>query len=577
MEDEIHEYLNGTIEIAEGVQYSEHRLKRRIALFENRTYPTGKTDKQGRYKYWSDIIGPRRDSEVKNLRVDTKHFMAFSDTPIKDFAAVFIANASIKQWMWESGQAEELQSDVEKFSGHGNVLFKKAKGGYETCDSINTYIINQAAKTVDDTPIIHRHQLTQSQLREKAANGTYENVEEVIRNCGDRKFAATERTAEKTTTSPLYEIFERNGEVTEAELFEAQGKEGGAEDKQVMARIVVAGLKKGAKDHKYTLYADTLKGTMSKHYKEAHRGPYKGKWWREGMYELLFDHQVRANEIAVQLAKGLEWASKVVFRSTESIAANNIVTDIMNGTIIKSTDLSQVNVRMEGFDQLIADWNRVLSDADRIANSFEIVSGEALPSGTPFALANRLDQNANKLFVFLRQKLTVQYKQVFRDWMLPQLLGALKTKDIIRLTGDSEMVEQLRKLQAENWFSRNLVALGPNVAIPGVKEALIEKKIQELMAQEPIIKNDPKLWKDILSRIHITITGENMDLSEQLSTLGNLLQLEQDPVRRAFLLDRVYALKGIPIPPPPQPAPMPATAMSAPPANPDPALTPQPI
>src|SRR3990167_2725985 len=107
IEDEVHEYLNGTIEIADGVQYSQHRLVRRIALFENKTYPTGKTDKQGRYKYWYDIIGPRRDSEVKNLRVDSKHFLAFSDMPRKDFSAVFIANASIKQWMWDTGYAEQ--------------------------------------------------------------------------------------------------------------------------------------------------------------------------------------------------------------------------------------------------------------------------------------------------------------------------------------------------------------------------------------------------------------------------------------------------------------------------------------
>ncbi|MFP4052027.1 MAG: hypothetical protein ACLFVB_09855, partial [Thermoplasmata archaeon] len=34
-----------------------------------------------------------------------------------------------------------------------------------------------------------------------------------------------------------------------------------------------------------------------------------------------------------------------------------------------------------------------------------------------------------------------------------------------------------------------------------------------------------------------------------METISNLIQLEQDPERRAFLLDTVYKLKGIPIPP----------------------------
>jgi hypothetical protein len=47
----------------------------------------------------------------------------------------------------------------------------------------------------------------------------------------------------------------------------------------------------------------------------------------------------------------------------------------------------------------------------------------------------------------------------------------------------------------------------------------------------------------------VTITGENYDVSENLQTIAAVLQFETDPVRRAFLLDTIYAAKGIPVPP----------------------------
>ena len=66
---------------------------------------------------------------------------------------------------------------------------------------------------------------------------------------------------------------------------------------------------------------------------------------------------------------------------------------------------------------------------------------------------------------------------------------------------------------------------------------------------EPLIKNAKEIWDGVLERIQVTITGENYDVSENLQTIAAVLQFETDPVRRAFLLDTIYAAKGIPVPP----------------------------
>ena len=553
IEQELTDYLGAAIEIAEGITFSQYKLVRRIYLFKNKVYPRGKIDKQGNYKYWFDIIKPRMDNEVKNIDIDTKDVLVFSDNPTQDFAPVFISNAAMKEWLWETGRAEEMNAGAELYSGDGNIVFKKVKGGYQVWDPLNTYITIQTARTLDETAIIERHQLTQSEIRAKEGVWDHDAIEAVITNCGDRTFSPTKRTGLRNTTNPYYEIFERTGEISEKGLFEAQGvppsENTGSETKYVLAKIICAGLKKGGKDEKYVLFAEALpKGKkISDYYVEAHRGAYKGRWWREGMYELLFDHQVRANEIGNQLARGLEWASKTFFKSADVRTIQSLKTDLLNGDIIRSDDLSQVEVRMQGLDQLIADWNRLMGDADAIANSFEVISGDSLPANTPFRLGQLLDVNATKLFVFLREKLGVSYQRVFKNWILPELVKDLRGRDIIRITGNQDLLNQFYAIAAENWYIDNLVKIGPHT--PETAMLLKSEKVEELKRTDPLIENSKEIWDGVIGRMFIAITGENSDLGEQLETLANLLQYEQDPARRSYLLDTIYKTKGIPLPP----------------------------
>lgn len=39
-----------------------------------------------------------------------------------------------------------------------------------------------------------------------------------------------------------------------------------------------------------------------------------------------------------------------------------------------------------------------------------------------------MDTNAGKLFVLLRQKITLPYKRVFKQWVLPELIKDMKRK-----------------------------------------------------------------------------------------------------------------------------------------------------
>lgn len=546
MTGEIHEYINGTTQLDDNVPFSEYKLKKRIQMFKNRYYPTGKVTKDGDYEHWFDIIHPAVNSEVKNLDFDTKHFLAFSKAPIQDFAAVYVINLGIDEYMWETGTAEELNQNVEDYSADGNILFRKTGDGYETCDMMNTFIINQTARTIDDTDIIERFYMTQSDLR--AMEGTYQNVDSVIEDCGNTFFARTEMALGEIRTKKLYEIYRRTGEVSEKDLFEAQGKQGGDPNKYILARIVAAGLKKGKKSKRHILFAEALpKGKkMSDYFIEAHRGPYKGRWWREGLYELGFDYQVRYNDISNQISRGLDWASKVLFRHSDKQTLQNLRTQLKNGGLIKSEDIQQIQVRLQGFDQLVNDRNAVLQQWNELSNSYEVVQGKNLPAQTAVRTALTIDVNANKLFVFLRQKLTIAYREVFADFVLPNLVKNMQTKDIIRVTGDPMFLDRFRKMAVDTWYVNHLVDIGPHDA--QMAQFIKDAKFREFQQSDPMIQNMDEIWESVMPRLQITITGENY-LTEEVQTISELIAYEQDPIRRAYLLDTIYAAKGIPVPP----------------------------
>lgn len=561
IETEILEYLTKDVYISENYSFSQPKLVKRITQFENHIYPTGKTDSQKKYKFWYDIISSRISAEVKNVDFDTRNIRVKSDRIIDSLLSI-ITNLKLAFWLHRNGQAEELNSALEEGAGWGNVVWKKVKGNYERVDLKNFYVINQSARTLNESPTIERHQLIQSDIRAK--EGVWKHVKKVLDECKSNMYSSTVETQANETTVPYYDIYERNGEVCLKYLKEVNEEQINEKDENtyVLARVIVAGMKAQSTNNveiKYILFANQIPKMP---FKEYHRGTYKGRWFREGLYELLFDIQVRANQIGNQIAKGLEWASRVIFRHDDRLLVQNILTGMRNGDMIKTRDLQQVEVRLQGFDQLANDWNRVIELANEIANSREVVLGNALPSGTPLGAYNQLNANANKLYMFIQEKFAIPVSELFEEWLLPELIKGLKGNDIFALTGDTEMMDRLREIYARDWYLRNLLVIPPHDA--QIREMLIQSKMEELR-KRPVLfqKNTQDAFTDFVKYAYVDITSEKRDIEADLQTLSAILGQEADPIRRSFIIDIILKEKGFDVASFPKPqgrTPMPVMA-----------------
>jgi hypothetical protein len=528
IQKEIQNYKESSYEMLDGYNFSAFKLLRRIGLYKAQIYPTGKFDSQNNYKYWFDIITPRVNSEIKNIDYDTKDIELYTDSN-GDSMRILLANVAMKDYLAQSGEAEKLNESVEQGSEWGNVVWKSVGKNYKILELNNFYVLNQTAKTLDESDVIEHEVFGPSDLRKKLDVWNKKETEELLKST----------KVDEKKSSPEFHIYERNGEVSEREYYEAKGKFGGSDEKYLLAKVIVGGVKKDKPTQ--VLFCEEID---KKPYKEYHRSTYCGRWLRMGLYEILMDIQTRANEIGNQIARGLEWSSKTVFRSSDRLIAQNILTDLQNGDIVKSEDLVQVNTRMEGLDQLIADWNRLMQMADSLANSYEVVTGENLPARTAFKLAAQQNMNANKLFTYIRQKLGIAFGEVIQEWILPKLLKELDKKEILRLTSDGAVLNQYYEALIDSWYVRNLLAFPPHDAEMAIEIKM--KKLQELLRnKEATVKLEKEMWKDFLPKVTISITGENYALSVEMDTLNSFISLEQDPVRRTALIEMAMKKKNI--------------------------------
>src|SRR5205807_1145211 len=132
----------------------------------------------------------------------------------------------------------------------------------------------------------------------------------------------------------------------------------------------------------------------------------------------------------------------------------------------------------------IEEWNIVQQHANDLANSSPIVTGEGLPQRMPFQVAALLNQNANKLFDYIRQKLAIPYSQIFQEWIIPEQIADMKAKDVLRLTGDPAILDRLYQMIVDDWYVSNLLAIGPHGQ--EIADTLKAQKLDEL-------KNKPEV------------------------------------------------------------------------------------
>ena len=82
-----------------------------------------------------------------------------------------------------------------------------------------------------------------------------------------------------------------------------------------------------------------------------------------GRIEILFDNQVRTNEISNQQAKSSYWSTLRIWQTRDEGINRNLLTDVVNGEILNvESEVSQIDMS----DRNLAYYNQEIQDGLQI-------------------------------------------------------------------------------------------------------------------------------------------------------------------------------------------------------------------
>jgi len=543
---EISTYENEQIDITDKVSFNQFETIKRITTHQN----NGFTKRSNKKRFFFNIGDSRVDTGVKKIDLDTKNIDLTVVNGEFQKETFFLKNEN-KQFMKDTHQGEVLNDTVEQFVDMGNVVARKSdKGAFQTVNLKNLKLSDITARSLEETNVIEEFKYNITEFRKEGNLRDWENVDLSIKEFTDEK------------NTDVY-VYSRYGEMSVKDFKEAQGKTAtvGDEDKFIQT-VLVASIDK-PRSKGYIKYEDANFGhilfieenegevkedgkTYYKPYKEAHFGSYQGRWFRKGYREMLFDYQDRANILGNNIYEAMKWSNlHILWSKDKGLAGKNIFKSLQQGDIIKAQHLNVLPLEERNLSAQINEWNRLMDLSDKATQSFEVATGESLPSGTTLGSMRIQTTVVGQFFEYKREKLGLFFKDIYNDWVIDELISRINKEHF--LTISPEYYEQFFEIASEIWLAENyLKVMALSGQMPTKQSTEMAKQMyKESLKTKPqkVFKSIRDFYKNIKVKFDIVITGESIDKQTAVNNEMALLQyianptIMQNPTAKALIDD----------------------------------------
>jgi len=494
------------VEITDGYKFDMDDTINKIELYRASKFKSGDKDSQGNKKYFFNIINPQCGHATKNIDLDRKDIRVRA-VEGKDRIKAMIYSAELKYWMRRENTGVLLNKVSENLPIYGSVVLKKV-GDKIKHIPLRYLKFDPAVSSKEDSfdlqssYVIEEHHLQPAELLKMKAWDS-DAITETIKKFRESK--------EKDIT-----IYEYYAEFPNKEL----GIKGNGYSLGV-CMIAVCDSDKHA--YEEVLYKEKLDKFP---YKKVDYLRIEGRALGLGIVEMLMDAQQRWNEMANQKATSMKLSSKHLFQTRDTTVESNIMTDLLNGDIIKVnseiTPIANEERNLAAYRQEEANLLHVIRS---LANAFEVVTGESLPSRTPFRLGAMMQQNAGKLFDFIRENLGMFLEETFKEWILPQFEAEIVKEHIFELFDHDTIqliVEKDINRRLNEAIKRYVLSEGD---YPKKEEVDILREQLTSQTEDTQFIKIVKGYLDFEKTIDIDITGEKTNAAAEIETISNLLQL----------------------------------------------------
>lgn len=517
---------------AKGYAFSQRDTIDLIDLYYNSKFETGNTDSEGQRKLFLNICAFRSDVASKMIDLDTKDFVFIPDDASSRWGAYFISK-EFKDWARANYFGEFINDLVENYPKYGTLVVKKIGKKLERVP-LKKLINQQDAKDLNvASHVIEIHENMTLDEMQKYPDW---NTEGISMDFG-----------EKVT------VYERYGKVPADYYYKVKGLPipKGAE-KEVKDCVFICTCKnKKDKTDEYDgsiLFCEEVK---ERPYLECHWKKQDGRWLGIGEIENQFENQVARNMIANMRRRALLWSSKKIFQSPDDTINKNLIRDVKDGDVLSiapNGNITQVDMASRQIGEFQSAEQVWESNSDQKSFTYEVATGEALPSGTPFRLGVVLSNSVNSHFELKREKLGLFLKKIIYEFVFDIFKRENKKEHTLTLFGTEEGLNDLKKVASEIELNKRIFdwAMSDSKEVPNFE--MLKQAIEESYKQEShlFITIPEGFYDTIKHHIELTITGEEMNVQTKVQSYTQLYQslVQAGDPRSEQILSKIMDLTG---------------------------------
>jgi hypothetical protein len=508
------DFYYNSIEVVPGYTFNQYDTIKRIHLYLNSQFEDS-TNYLGRDKLFFNVVNSPCEVAMRMLNIDTKNIRLYPTNP-KSYFSTFLLEKELKQWLKTSKMGRMLNQIAEEAPRYGTVVIEKTKDGASLVD-LRKLILDPTVERIGKSRFVTTvHYFTPSELRETGWDDVEVAIERFSSNEGMQSYEDRGSVITQMQSTPYIKVYKRYGEVPEWWL------DGGTSEKMVKALFIVAGADiletNGEGKPVGELGVTLFKSKWHKEwpYKDFHYTKVKGRWMGLGIVEMLFDIQVRMNELKNQKRISMEISSMHLFTTPDKTIVRNALTDLQNGDILISPNGIQAVANEErNLPAFGEEEESYKLQADRLSFAFEAVTGAPLPSSTPATNALLANQSATSVYAFKRENVAIFLQEFFNDLVLPQLMKDLTPEHIMRFVGSAQELMKIDIAASEiiaNDFIKSKILNGEVVTQEEVdqrKAEFIENNRK--LGENRFLKIKQGLYKDAEFEFDFIIGNEQAD------------------------------------------------------------------
>lgn len=501
------------VDITPGYKFDMKNTINRIELYRASQYESGEFDSQGDKKYFFNITNPQCGNATKYIDINRSDIKAKAKDA-KDRIKAYLYNDELFNYMNKRNIGLLLNKISENLPIYGSVVLKKVGDTIEYVP-LKNLIFDPAVSNKNGS-----YDLNSSYAIEKHSMSARE-IEQMSKWDKDAVKRITDRMREnKINEITIYEFYSE----FKNEYINEKG-DGYSDGLCIIASMETKGIGK-----QYTQVFEKLYAVKKeKPYKKIDYFTIEGRGLGLGIIEMNFDAQQRWNEMANQKAKSMKLSSKHIFQTRDTNIESNIMTDVLDGDILKvRSEITPVVNEERNLSAYNQEENNIQNIVRNNSNAMEILTGETMPSRTPFRLGLMQQQNAGKLFDFIRQNYGMFLDEVFTEWVIPEFEKDINKAHIFEIT-NSETLKAVLDEYA-NWKVNQAIAKYVIDRGSAPTQEVVDMLREQIISQESqkpsqFIELLDSYYKDFNKYLFFDTAGEKQNTVQELETASNMLQL----------------------------------------------------